>query len=328
MDTTQQPAQMPQATPQKTTGGAQHARNFFLYFLSFVLLYLVAISVGGVLFYIINQTMPLVGRIGTESASALRYHLATLIIGTPVFLWLSWKVTRDSKTDDIMRDSGLRKWLTYLTLVVAALVTIGDLIFLVYTLLGGETTLPFILKSLVILGIAGNVFFYYLSDIKFLRSGGTGKHPLPRTYFFLTGGVALAVIVAGLFFIESPVTQRLRNQDGVRVSNLQNLQYQIEEYVRQNNGSLPNSLADITTVREDAKQDPVTKQPLGYRKVNDTSYELCATFATSNRESTGEDYYLYGPDNWLHDVGEACFTRSTTFILNQGGFPKFAPVPN
>ncbi|OGY90612.1 MAG: hypothetical protein A3B30_02925 [Candidatus Komeilibacteria bacterium RIFCSPLOWO2_01_FULL_52_15] len=312
------PNQTPVAQPR--TGGAQHARNFFLYFLSFVLLYMVAVSIGGVLFYIINKTLPLVGRIATVSAGSLRYHLATLIIGTPVFLWMSWKVNRDSKADEAMRNSGLRKWLTYLTLVVAALVTIGDLIFLVYTLLGGETTLPFILKSAVILVIAGNIFYYYLSDIKFLRSGSSEARQLPRLYFNATGVLALVVIGAGLMFIESPAVQRLRGQDVARLNNLQEVDSGITFYL-QTYGKLPASLDDIQ-VHEGATKDPVTGALFEYTEIDESNYSLCATFATSNKEITDGQDYSYPGSPWLHDAGPFCFQRNLTNILN-----STTPVP-
>jgi hypothetical protein len=59
-----------------------------------------------------------------------------------------------------------RRWLTYLTLFLAATVLIGDVIVLVFNVLGGEITTRFVLKVLVVGFIAGTVFWYYLSDIR------------------------------------------------------------------------------------------------------------------------------------------------------------------
>ena len=60
----------------------------------------------------------------------------------------------------------MRRWLTYLTLFVAAAVLIGDVANLVYSLLGGELTVRFCLKVLTIGGIAGTAFWFYLSDLR------------------------------------------------------------------------------------------------------------------------------------------------------------------
>src|SRR5438132_4874360 len=43
------------------------------------------------------------------------------------------------------------KWLIYLTLFVAALIIIGDLVSLIYNFLGGDVTIKFVLKALSVL---------------------------------------------------------------------------------------------------------------------------------------------------------------------------------
>jgi hypothetical protein len=60
----------------------------------------------------------------------------------------------------------VRRWLTYLTLFVAAVVLIVDLITLVDNVLGGEVTVRFVLKVLVAGLIAGTIFGYYLWDLR------------------------------------------------------------------------------------------------------------------------------------------------------------------
>ena len=60
----------------------------------------------------------------------------------------------------------MRRWLTYLTLFVAAAVLIGGVTGPVYNLLGGELTVRFLLKALTVGSIAGAAFWYYLSDLR------------------------------------------------------------------------------------------------------------------------------------------------------------------
>ncbi len=68
--------------------------------------------------------------------------------------------------DPERRGSKVRKWLTYLTLFVAATILTGDLITLLYNLLGGELTSRFLLKAATVAAIAGGVFGYYLWDLR------------------------------------------------------------------------------------------------------------------------------------------------------------------
>jgi uncharacterized membrane protein YraQ (UPF0718 family) len=50
-------------------------------------------------------------------------------------------------------------------LFVASSIIIGDVITLLYNLLGGELTVRFLLKALVVAFIAGTIFWYYLSSV-------------------------------------------------------------------------------------------------------------------------------------------------------------------
>lgn len=282
------------------------AKNFFLYFLAFALLYTVAFNFGALLFQIINKSFPLVGEYGSGfSASSLRFSLAALIIGTPIFLWLSKTVHTHAATDPVARNSGIRRWLTYITMILTALIVIGDLIALVNNLLSGETTLRFILKAVVVLLIAVAIFYYYLTDIKEMKADTEAKNALPRIYFIGTAIIVLVSIVAGFFFIESPTMQRLRKEDQARLNNLQIVESGIYQYANLN-GTLPTSM-DAIEIYDEANLDPVTKKPFTYTVTGPTTYELCATFVTSNKEVGAENYY--GPD-WLHDTGETCFKRT------------------
>ena len=66
----------------------------------------------------------------------------------------------------IKRLSPVRRWLTYLTLFVAAAVLIGDMTTLVFNVLGGELTTRFLLKVVVVALIAGSAFAWYLHDLR------------------------------------------------------------------------------------------------------------------------------------------------------------------
>ena len=144
------------------------SREAFTYLLMFTALYVVAFQLGNLLFDLINLALP-------DPATALpqgytnisiRWSVSSLVVASPVFLFMSHLTARAVREDPNKRTSPTRRWLTYLTLFVAACVLIGDSVYLVYSFLGGELTTRFVLKVLVVAVIAGTSFWYYLSDLR------------------------------------------------------------------------------------------------------------------------------------------------------------------
>ena len=144
------------------------AREAFTYLLVFATLYTVAFNLGRLAFLFINIAFPDPATSASEAyiADSVRWSIASLIVALPVFLFMSRAANRAVQHDPTVRMSPVRRWLTYLTLFIAACVLIGDFISLVYNALGGELTARFILKVLTVGLIAGAVFWYYLSDLR------------------------------------------------------------------------------------------------------------------------------------------------------------------
>jgi len=143
------------------------AREAFLYLVLFTTLYLSAYHLGNLLFELINRTFPDAATpYANGVAQSIRWSIASIIIAFPVFLGLSAKIGRELTQQPIKRQSAVRRWLTYLTLFVAAVVLICDLTTLVNALLGGEITIRFVLKVIVAGVIASAVFGYYLWDLR------------------------------------------------------------------------------------------------------------------------------------------------------------------
>lgn len=145
------------------------AQEAFMYLLLFLTLYISAISFGTLLYQFINHWLPnpLVDGYATSyQLSTIRQSTAAIIIAYPLFLWLTKKLRDAMNKDPEKRSSKIRKWLTYITLFIAAGVIIGDLIALVFNLLSGDLTLRFVLKVITVGGIAGLIFGYYLWDMK------------------------------------------------------------------------------------------------------------------------------------------------------------------
>ena len=145
------------------------AREAFIYLVLFTTLYLTAFNFGRLIFQFVNLAFPDPAAYADAVDSvrqALRFSVASLIIAFPVFLILSLHIGRSIKRDASKHASKVRKWLTYMTLFVAAGIIIGDLTALVYSFLGGELSARVGLKVVTVAVIAGAVFGYYLWDLR------------------------------------------------------------------------------------------------------------------------------------------------------------------
>lgn len=145
------------------------AREAFLYLVLFVALYLSAWHLGSLLFDLVNHAFPDPADPPYKVQSlgqSMRWSAASIIIAFPVFAFVARYLSKELARSPVKRLSAVRRWLTYLTLFVAAAVLVGDMITLVYNALGGELTVRFLLKVLVAAAIAGSVFGYYLFDLR------------------------------------------------------------------------------------------------------------------------------------------------------------------
>jgi hypothetical protein len=144
------------------------AREAFLYLVLFTSLYLWCFNLGWLAFELIDNAFPdpathtYFG--GTEET--IRWAVAWIVVAFPVFLGLSHSLEKGVRAEPTKRASRVRKWLTYLTLYVAATVIISDVATLVYKALGGELTTRFLLKVLTVAVLAGGAFGYYLTDLR------------------------------------------------------------------------------------------------------------------------------------------------------------------
>jgi hypothetical protein len=149
------------------------ARDGFIYIVMFSTLYLTAYNLGSIVFQFINRAFPnrALPDYAESTAGAIRWSVSSLIVAFPVFLYLSWLVGREIRTDPTKRSSKVRKLATYLTLLLGACVLLGDVTSLVYSLLGGELTVRFVLKAATVGLIAGAIFGYYLRDLRIEEAG-------------------------------------------------------------------------------------------------------------------------------------------------------------
>lgn len=153
------------AIPAAPAGRREAARDAFYYLLAFATLGTWTISLGSMLFVFIERAFPDPTSYSTGDSS-VAVQIASLIIALPVYLLVSRTIGRDLQRTPEKAESGVRKWLTYIALFVAAGVVIGDLITFLAYLIDGELTVRFALKVLSVLAIAGGVFGFYFAEMR------------------------------------------------------------------------------------------------------------------------------------------------------------------
>lgn len=310
------------------------ARDFFLHLFSTVLLYMGVISLLALLFAIINKYVPdPLAFVDTYYYNEgireqARFSIAMLLVVTPVYYWCMQFITKILKEDPELRDFKPRKWLMYLTIFAAAIIIVVTLIIVVWTFLNGEATTRFFLKVLAVLTVSLGMFWYYLNDAK-------GEHTDYNKYIaWASLGLVILTIGAGFFVMGTPAEQRSRRFDRERISDLQAIQWSVENAVSYGR-EIPQTLDSVTVMAEE-KTDPLTGEQYTYR-VEDDSVTLCATFATAS-DNTEQYRPVYPeekqPIDWNYTPGENCFTfqPKRPVITNfqecvNAGFPVMESYP-
>ncbi|TSC94082.1 MAG: hypothetical protein CEN87_635 [Parcubacteria group bacterium Licking1014_1] len=310
-------------------------RDLFLHLLVIVTLYWSAVSFVALLWQLIDYFFPdVLNRYYNYFAftGPIRFAISSLIIVFPVFILVSRYLNKIYAKESAVRESKIRKWLIYLTLFIASLVIIGDLITVINTFLGGEITARFILKALSVFLVAGVVFGYYLDDVR--RETPT---KLAKYFAWSAGAVVLIIIVSAFFIVGSPATARLMQFDQQKISDLQGMQAEIVNYW-QRKEKLPAVLADLNDPISGYKApiDPQTGAAYEYniKDAANLSFELCAMFNKEVKTPPGSklanvpvpirsinfDY----PPSWEHPAGRVCFER----IIDKELYPPLNKIKN
>jgi len=160
--------------PEYRRAGA--AKDAFLYLLAFATLATWTIELGSLLFTLIDRWIPdpvtqSPYYYGQYQDYAVASSMASIIVAFPIYLVVMRLIVRDLEQHPEKSDSGVRKWLGYIALLIAAGVIIGDLITFLTFLLRGELTSRFVTKVATVLIISGGVFWYYLGSFKKTAAG-------------------------------------------------------------------------------------------------------------------------------------------------------------
>lgn len=152
-----------QPIPTPGRRGSESARDAFLYILSFFMLAVWTQALGQLAFIFINVSIPDPLQQSYGNATfGVAFSIARLLVSYPVYLLVMRQMLKELAVNPEKYQSGIRKWLTYFTLLVVSLIFIGTLIAFLTAFLRGELTLRFILKVITVCIIDGGVLAYYL----------------------------------------------------------------------------------------------------------------------------------------------------------------------
>jgi hypothetical protein len=153
--------------PTPKGGSGEAARDAFFYLLAFITLAIWTQALGQLAFIFIDHLIPdALDRGYGDPSFQVAFCLARLLVAYPVYLWVMRYINKELATYREKYFSGVRKWLTYLTLWIVSLIAIGTLIAFLTSFLRGELTTRFVLKVLVILLLDGGVLWYYAQWIR------------------------------------------------------------------------------------------------------------------------------------------------------------------
>lgn len=285
----------------------ESAREAFFHLLAFSTLASWILATGSLWFILIDTWFPDATRAYSIPWSWHRvsWQMASIIVAFPAFVFATHVVLADMEANPDKAASPIRRWLTNIALLIAALVSIGDLMAFVATFLQGELTIRFVCQCLVVFALAGAVFLYY--------NRATAKSTVaPRGWNrgFALGAAAAILLSLGLGFLKtgSPSEQRLRAEDHRRIQDLYQIANRIHDHWQQardlrNTPSLPASLESLSSGANAGlvTRDPFTQQPYEFKPGTGAAYELCAVFATATPELPNRTRPA-----WAHAQGSVC----------------------
>jgi hypothetical protein len=309
METT--PASAPSAS--KTT-----PRDFFLWAGAVIALYGSVISFITLLFEYVNHVFPdPLAYAGDSYGAPVRAAMAAVIVLVPTTLVLLRFIRKTIQTEPGKKDIWVRRWALVLTVFIATVTILIDLITLITTFLGGELSIRFAFKVAIVLLVAFGVSLHFLADLK----GYWLEYPKKANMINLGVGVmVLLAVVAGFFIIGTPGQARLLRYDDQKVSDLQGIQYQVLNFYQQK-GALPESLDLLTDPLSGytLPTDPQTAASYTYEATGKLSFSLCASFNRETQDTKGKGSYpaydmsypsMGLDENWTHTAGEVCFSRT------------------
>jgi hypothetical protein len=146
---------------------AGNARDAFLYLLNFITLGFWTVALWQIWDRLVNRWFPdaLSSSAGGELREDIAWQVALILVSFPIFVVVHSLIQRELARRPELYYSAIRRWLTYVALVLTAIPIVIDAAYTVQQLIMGQLTIHFFLDTLGLLVIGGGIFAYYLLTI-------------------------------------------------------------------------------------------------------------------------------------------------------------------
>ncbi|MBV8170459.1 MAG: hypothetical protein JO219_00850 [Candidatus Eremiobacteraeota bacterium] len=280
----------------------ESARDAFYYLLAFITLGCWTVALVLLADQYVDHVIPDVlgyPLTGSSFRSEVAGQLATLIIAYPLFLLISRLIAVEVARRPEALESGVRKWLTYIALVITAVTLLGDAVWFLTSFLTGDLTARFAWKAIVLFVVAAGVFSYYLATVRTARVAPWRD----RLYATISSVVVVLALVLGFTAAGTPSKQRELGMDEVRMNRISSIAADVSIYwtqsaPRENERHLPRSLF-VLPGEPSSREDPQTSQPFEYHPGILGKYSVCAVFDDASEKG--------GSPEWAHPAGRHCF---------------------
>jgi len=251
-----------------------------------------------------------------ESASSgVRLGIAMVVVFFPTYIVLTRIVNRVRRSETTEQYLTLTKWLIYLSLLAGFLTLLIDLVVVLNYFLEGDLTARFIYKAVSVLVVIGAAVHYYVLDAR----NYWAKNESASILYGIGAGILVFTAVAyGFAHVATPSQVREQKLDAKEITDLQAIQYKLEESMNLSSSTLPK------TLEEAYGQFPVPTAPTGRPaysyEVTERGFKLCATFATDMQNDLtfaapmiDKTRPIVNENDWQYTAGHFCFER----ILNK-----------
>jgi hypothetical protein len=144
----------------------ENARDAFLYLLNFIALGFWTVALWQIWDRLVNRWYPdALSNTGTYLREDIAWQVALILVSFPLFVVVHALIQRELARRPELYYSAVRRWLTYIALVLTAIPILIDAAYTVQQLIVGQLTIHFFLDTLGLMVIGGGIFAYYLLTI-------------------------------------------------------------------------------------------------------------------------------------------------------------------
>lgn len=278
----------------------------FLYLVNFFCLWLVFTGVYLILSRYIVENFPTNDPVTfsgflepSKDLTMLNLHIASIIIAGPIFLAVSYFLTKYMYVGRISPNAKSRNYTTYATIFIASSIIIFQLVSLVFKMLENGLYTQIVLKLITILSLTVFSGGYYFWDLRKKQIQGV-RFLGNRIFFLVTILILIGALSLAVFLRSYQPSNKNIIEDSQLLSNMKTLKTEIAIFYNEK-GTVPKSLQELQATKPHSVYSAAA---ITYELVNERSYKICGDFKTASPKTTPNL-----PDYWWHQTGYQCFTN-------------------